>query len=118
MDKQENWIRNAIRDQKVEKPSADFTDKLMLALAKEIVPQTPPLITKNGWYLIGTFILSVILLSVFATNQLSYHFSKIAIEFPQLKLSPFLAVILMVVPVLVFVQTALIKKYFNSAISW
>lgn len=118
MNKQENWIRNDIKEQRLEIPSADFTDKIMLKLANQKFPQTTSLIPTRGWYLIGTFVLVIILLSILSSTQITNQISTISFELHRLQRSPFLAFILMIVPAFVFVQTALIKKYFNRAISW
>lgn len=118
MNKQEKWIQQAIKEQRLESPSSDFTSSIMLTIQQKQPAQIAPLITQTGWIFIGLLIIIIIGFATSMGAELSYQMPRMSVELAKIKISPFLTSLFAIVSALIFVQTALISKYFKKLISW
>jgi len=81
---QDDFLKNLIKNSEIEKPSENFTNKVMGKIQSEIITipaEDEPLLSKKYWLLIATgFVAVLIILFVFDFSFINNLFTGISVE--------------------------------------
>lgn len=119
----ENLVDKVMAESTLQKPSADFTSKIMSQIliaekSKRVVYK--PLISKPVWFVIFGCLIAFVGYTIFTGNQTSQYssdlsgsyYSKIDNLFPVFQLSSNTSYAVLIVTLMVLIQIPLLKNYY------
>jgi hypothetical protein len=121
----ENLVDKVMAEGTLQKPSADFTSKIMSQIliaekSKRVVYK--PLISKPVWFVIFGCLIAFVGYTIFTGNQTSQYssdlsglyYSKIDNLFPVFQLSSNTSYAVLIVTLMVLIQIPLLKNYYDK----